>query len=147
MQNHVYLNKSPPSLASIETYSNQHLLCEGSTLEELAGQLGIPADQFAQAVSRYNAWQKTGHDDEFGRSATGMPGALETAPFYAVRVKPAIHYTMGGLSVNTETQVLRAIRLQPSFSPIRCRHYSNSSIANHLSTLSLEYFLSNDGFA
>lgn len=96
------------SLASIETYSNQHLLCEGSTLEELAGQLGIPADQFAQAVSRYNAWQKAGHDDDFGRSATGMPGALETAPFYAVRVKPAIHHTMGGLSVNTETQVLRA---------------------------------------
>ena len=96
------------SLASIETYANQHLLCEGSTLEELAGQLGIPADQFAQAVSRYNAWQKAGHDDDFGRSATGMPGALETAPFYAVRVKPAIHHTMGGLSVNTETQVLRA---------------------------------------
>ena len=96
------------SLASIETYANQHLLCEGSTLEELAGQLGIPADQFAQAVSRYNAWQKAGHDDDFGRSATGMPGALETAPFYAVRVKPAIHHTMGGLSVNTETQVQRA---------------------------------------
>jgi fumarate reductase flavoprotein subunit len=32
---------------------------------------------------------------------------LETAPFYAVRVKPAIHHTMGGLSVNTETQVLK----------------------------------------
>ncbi len=96
------------SLASIETYANQHLLSEGSTLEELAGRLGIPAAQFAQAVSRYNAWQKAGRDDDFGRSATGMPIALETAPFYAVRVKPAIHHTMGGLSVNTETQVLRA---------------------------------------
>ena len=69
---------------------------------------GILGGKFAQAVSRYNAWQKAGHDDDFGRSATGMPGALETAPFYAVRVKPAIHHTMGGLSVNTETQVLRA---------------------------------------
>jgi fumarate reductase flavoprotein subunit len=36
-----------------------------------------------------------------------MTAALETALFYAVRVKPAIHHTMGGLSVNTETQVLK----------------------------------------
>ena len=96
------------SLAAIETYASQHLLIEGSTLEALAGQMGVPAAQFTQAVSRYNAWQKAGYDEDYGRSATGMPVAIETAPFYAVRVKPAIHHTMGGLSVNTETQVLRA---------------------------------------
>ena len=73
-----------------------------------AGGAGFSADGYAQAVSRYNAQQKAGLDDDFGRSATGMPVALETPPFYAVRVKPAIHHTMGGLSVNTETQVLRA---------------------------------------
>ena len=95
------------SLASIETYATQHLLSEGSTLQELAGKVGIPADRFANAVNRYNGWQKAGRDEDYGRSATGMPVALETAPFYAVRVKPAIHHTMGGLSVNTETQVLR----------------------------------------
>lgn len=96
------------SLASIETYANQHLLTGGSTLEELAGLLGIPADKFVQTMSRYNDQQKAGRDDDFGRSATAMPVALETAPFYAVCVEPAIHHTMGGLSVNTETQVLRA---------------------------------------
>ena len=37
-----------------------------------------------------------------------MTRPLEKSPFYAVRVTPAIHHTMGGLSVNTETQVLRA---------------------------------------
>lgn len=36
--------------------------------------------------------------------------ALETAPYYAVCVTPAIHHTMGGLSVNTDTQVLKADR-------------------------------------
>jgi fumarate reductase flavoprotein subunit len=96
------------SLASIETYANQHLLIEGSTLEELAGLLNIQTDQFVQTVSRYNAWQEAGRDDDFGRSATAMPVALETPPYYAICVEPAIHHTMGGLSVNTETQVLRA---------------------------------------
>ena len=37
-----------------------------------------------------------------------MTAALQAPPFYAVRVKPAIHHTMGGLSVNTLTQVLKA---------------------------------------
>lgn len=95
------------SLASIETYANQHLLVEGNTIEELANSVGIPAEKLSESISRYNAQQKAGLDDDFGRSATEMTRALETPPYYAVRVTPAIHHTMGGLSVNTETQVLR----------------------------------------
>lgn len=96
------------SLSSIETYANQHLLSEGSTVEELASRVSIPAERLSESISRYNAQQEKGLDNDFGRSATEMPTRLETPPFYAVRVKPAIHHTMGGLSVNTETQVLRA---------------------------------------
>ena len=96
------------SLASIETYANQHLLSQGTTIEELANSVGIPAMMLSETVSRYNAYQKAGFDQDFGRSATEMPVVLETPPFYAVRVTPAIHHTMGGLSVNTDTQVLRA---------------------------------------
>ena len=96
------------SLASIETYANQHLLNEAATIEELADCLSIPAEKLSETINRYNVYQKAGHDDDFGRSATEMPVSLKSSPFYAVRVTPAIHHTMGGLSVNTETQVLRA---------------------------------------
>jgi fumarate reductase flavoprotein subunit len=95
------------SLASIETYANQHLLVQGNTLSELASLTGIPAESLMESIARYNAQQKEGVDNDFHRSATEMTAPLETAPFYAVRVKPAIHHTMGGLSVNTETQVLK----------------------------------------
>ena len=95
------------SLASIETYANQHLLSEGATIKELANGVGIPAETLSASVSRYNSQQEAGHDEDFGRSATEMTARLETPPFYAVRITPAIHHTMGGLSVNTETQVLR----------------------------------------
>ena len=95
------------SLASIETYANQHLLKEGNTLAELAEAIGIPAADIEATLKRYNAQQKAGVDEDFGRSATEMTAALETAPYYAVCVTPAIHHTMGGLSVNTDTQVLR----------------------------------------
>ena len=96
------------SLASIETYANQHLLVEGGSVEELASLVGIPPEKLSESVSRYNDQQKKGIDDDFGRSATEMTRSLETPPYYAVCVTPAIHHTMGGLSVNTETQVLRA---------------------------------------
>lgn len=95
------------SLAAIETYANQHLLKEGSTLAGLADAAGLPREAFEATMNRYSAQQKAGVDDDFGRSATEMTAALQTPPFYAVRVKPAIHHTMGGLRVNTGTQVLR----------------------------------------
>ena len=96
------------SLASIETYANQHLLKEGATVAELAAAIGIPAEDLEATLTRYNAQQKAGVDEDFGRSAAQMTAALETAPYYAVCVTPATHHTMGGLSVNTDTQVLRA---------------------------------------
>ena len=96
------------SLASIETYANQHLLKKGATVAELAKVIGIPAADLEAMLNSYNAQQKAGIDETFGRSAAQMTAALETAPYYAVCVTPAIHHTMGGLSVNTDTQVLRA---------------------------------------
>ena len=94
------------SLASIETYANQHLLKEGATVSALAKAAGLPAEALEATMSRYAAQQKSGVDDDFDRSAGEMTAALETPPYYAVRVKPAIHHTMGGLRVNTQTQVL-----------------------------------------
>ncbi len=96
------------SLASIETYANQHLLVEGNTITELANHIGLPSETLSESLTRYNAQQKACVDEDFGRRATEMTAALETAPFYAVRVEPAIHHTMGGLSVDTETRVLKA---------------------------------------
>ena len=96
------------SLASIETYANQHLLKEGSTLAKLAEAAGLPPAALEATMNRYADQQKAGVDEDFGRNATEMTAALQTPPFYAVRVKPAIHHTMGGLRVNTGTQVLKA---------------------------------------
>ena len=96
------------SLASIETYANQHLLKEGNSIVELAEAIGIPAAELEATLNRYNVQQKAGMDEDYGRSAAQMTAALEAAPYYAVCVTPAIHHTMGGLSVNTSTQVLKA---------------------------------------
>ena len=35
-----------------------------------------------------------------------MARPIRTAPFYAIEVKPGIHFTMGGIRINTRTQVI-----------------------------------------
>ena len=74
------------SLAAIETYVNQHLLIEGQDLDELAQKAELPADQLKETVAAAQT--------------------LNTPPYYTVLVTPAIHHTMGGLSVDTLTRVL-----------------------------------------
>ena len=96
------------SLSSIETYADQHLLTEGNDLDALASKAGLPASTFRATMARYAAIQKAGIDKDFGRNSTQMPTPLETPPFYAIRVKPAIHHTMGGIKVDAGLHVLRA---------------------------------------
>ena len=96
------------SLASIETYANQHLMAEGADVAALAGKTGLPSGALSATLERYNSFQKAGVDGDFGRSGAEMTAALETAPFYAIRVKPAIHHTMGGIKVDADMRVLRS---------------------------------------
>lgn len=95
------------SLASIETYSNQHLMIEGADAASLATKVGLPTSTFLATIDRYATFQKTGIDEDFGRSSTQMTAALDTPPYYAIRVKPAIHHTMGGIRVDADMHVLR----------------------------------------
>ena len=53
----------------------------------------------------WNEAVAAGEDAEFGRN-NGMDGDLSTAPYYAIKIAPGIHHTMGGLKINTETEVL-----------------------------------------
>ena len=70
----------------------------------LAEKLNINPDTFINTIERYNAAVDKGHDDDFGKNAFDLK--IEKAPFYATPRKPAVHHTMGGLSINTGAQVL-----------------------------------------
>lgn len=45
-------------------------------------------------------------DKDFGRE-TAMDYDLTEGPFYAIQIAPGIHHTMGGVKINTKTQVLK----------------------------------------
>ena len=78
----------------------------GDTLEELAEQIGTPAENLVSAVTKYNQYVEAGEDPEFGKAESSMAFKLEVPPFYAHLQKPGIHHTMGGMLTNVEAQVI-----------------------------------------
>lgn len=93
------------SLKAIENYIETGLITQAGTLSELAEKLEIPAAEFEKTMAEYGQIQKSGIDP-LGRKASEMPRPLTKAPFYAVEVGPAVHHTMGGITINTKAQVM-----------------------------------------
>ena len=88
----------------IQGYIKMGLAVTGKDVKELAAATNLPADALEATLKQYAADQKAGKDSQFGRP--DMPSALDKAPYWAVKVQPAVHHTMGGLKINTKAQVL-----------------------------------------
>ncbi|MWP48764.1 MULTISPECIES: flavocytochrome c [unclassified Gilliamella] len=92
---------------SVEEYVSNELVSQANTLEELAQKLSIDSKTLAKTVERYNQFVTAKHDEDFGRT-TGMRHPIQKGPFYAIKIAPGVHHTMGGVTINTQTQVLDA---------------------------------------
>ncbi|MWP61816.1 flavocytochrome c [Gilliamella sp. Pas-s25] len=90
---------------SVEEYVANELVTQANTIEELAQKLSINDNTLTITVKRYNQFATTKHDEDFGRT-TGMRHPIEKGPFYAIKIAPGVHHTMGGVTINTQTQVL-----------------------------------------
>ncbi len=92
-------------LKAIEKYVKAELTVQADTIEGLAEQLGIDGTVLAKTLADWNECVKNQRDPEFGRS-TGMNADLTTAPYYAIKIAPGIHHTMGGVKIDTAAQVI-----------------------------------------
>lgn len=66
--------------------------------------MGVPEDAFEKTLTEWNESVAKKEDTAFGRTSFADP--LDTAPFYAIKVTPGVHHTMGGLRINEVTEVL-----------------------------------------
>ncbi len=90
----------------IQGYIKKGYTVEGATYEELAKAMGVDEAAFAQTMADWNSCVEAKSDAEFGR--TSFANKLDTAPYYAIKVTAGVHHTMGGLKINTNTEVLKA---------------------------------------
>ncbi|MBQ7785235.1 MAG: FAD-dependent oxidoreductase [Clostridia bacterium] len=90
-----------------------HVVKTAATIEELAAQIGVPAEALVKTVEAYNAAVETGASDEFGRLYDGTKNSynvavnkIEGEKFYAVPLQALCVMTLGGVQANGDMQVL-----------------------------------------
>lgn len=77
---------------------------KGDTIEELAAKMNVDPNTLKETVDAYNKAVKGETTDPLGKKL--MQDTFDKAPFYASVRVPTIHHTMGGIEINTDTQVI-----------------------------------------
>lgn len=77
------------------------------TLEELAEEMGLPADALVKSVERYNELCESGEDTDFGKNSKYMK-PIKTAPFWGIHRHIRVSSIDSGLLINTKCQCLDA---------------------------------------
>lgn len=93
------------NLSAIEKYVENNITLQADTIEELAGLIGVDSTTLAETLKTWNEAVAAKNDKEFSRS-TGMDNDITTGPFYAIKVAPGVHHTMGGVEINTSAEVI-----------------------------------------
>ncbi len=91
-------------IPTLEAEIASGLVFKADTIEELAAQMGLPADTLTATVARYNELCQNGADDDFGKEAYRMH-SLDTAPFYGYYMGGSLLTTCDGLRINRKCQV------------------------------------------
>jgi 3-oxosteroid 1-dehydrogenase len=94
--------------------------CQAPTITVLADKIGVPAEALTGSVAQINRSAAAGKDNSFGRGDSAYDrffgdqsvqpnpamGAVETAPFYAIRIDLGDLGTKGGLKVDAYARVI-----------------------------------------
>lgn len=103
-QNMIPTLQNKATQEQVDAMVEKGIIYKADTLEDLAKQIGCPSEALKTSVEKYNSYVDAGEDPDFGKNVFGTK--IETAPFYAVIEKPSVHHTMGGLTINTDAEVL-----------------------------------------
>ncbi len=76
------------------------------TLRELAGFYGLDADAVDATVERFNGHIAAGADPDFGKPLIAGAAPLVEPPYYAMRLWPKVHHTMGGVRIDVNGRVI-----------------------------------------
>ncbi|MED4554049.1 FAD-binding protein [Lysinibacillus capsici] len=109
-----------PGQAFPKSWFEHGVAKSAETIEELAKQIEVPAENLVATVNRFNDFARNGHDDDFYRGDSaydnyyGDPtlpnpnlAEIKKAPFYALRLYPGDIGTKGGLVVDEYARVIK----------------------------------------
>ena len=88
-----------------DEYIGKGFVVSADSPRVLADKLGLDMHAFLATLERYNVFVEKQHDADFGRT-TALRHPIHEGPFYAIRIAPGVHHTMGGVTINADTKVL-----------------------------------------
>ncbi len=93
--------------ATIAKYFDKGLLTKCDDYKALADLIGTDEETIKETIEAWIEIVKNNEDKEFGRKGMDETRSdLSKAPYYAVQISPGIHHTMGGVEVNTKSEVI-----------------------------------------
>lgn len=95
--------------ANIERGIHKKVVHTFNTIEDLAKFYNIPFEGLSQTITNYNRYVLQNKDDEFDKpffKLRDMAMTISKPPFYAFRVIPKVHHTMGGVKIDTKARVI-----------------------------------------
>lgn len=102
----VYDNRIQESMKVLKENFELGIITKKDTIEELAESAKIDAKALKATLETWNKAVAGKNDAEFKRDK-GMENPLDQAPYYLIKVSPAVHYTMGGIKINTKNEVIK----------------------------------------
>ena len=88
-----------------DEYISKGFVVSDDSPRKLAEKLGLDMHAFLATLERYNGYVEKQYDADFGRK-TALRQPINEGPFYAIRIAPGVHHTMGGVTINANAEVL-----------------------------------------
>ena len=111
-----YNTFSPQIIPIIEKSLTGGVMKKFDTLDALATNYKIPADALKETIKVYNETALAGKEDQFKKQTLKdlkeAPIDMK-GPFYAIRLMPKPHHTMGGLKIDVKARVISANTNKP----------------------------------
>lgn len=92
-------------------YSIDHCVKKGvvkkfEQINEIADHYKLPIQPLQDSIERYNIYVENGTDRAFNKPILSGTKPLTHPPYYCIRLWPKVHYTMGGVQINSKAQVI-----------------------------------------
>lgn len=93
--------------ATVQSYLSKGFLQEASDYASLAEITGADEATLKETLENWSSYVNNQNDEEFARQGLdSVKSDLSVFPLYTVNVAPGIHHTMGGVEINTNSEVL-----------------------------------------
>lgn len=89
----------------IHMHMDEAVIRRFENLEDLSAAYQLPIDELKKSIALYNHHVEQKDDVAFGKPIPSQAKPLEP-PYYALRLWPKTHFNLGGVRINTQSQVL-----------------------------------------